>query len=161
MFTINRKLVNDTAAELASAFPANARKSAKEMYALFFDTYEKQYPKDLAGGLAVLMFGGYEAFHNRVLPEDHFHAIYKQWQQLLAKGEAAHCGAPKADQEQTYVRAVMQGMQLTVATQKNLRMADDSADVARMKVAGKQALQELMKVEASRIELTDQGFSIK
>ena len=149
----------EMAREVASAFPAPFRSAARDMFVALFDAYEAAYPRELAGSLAVLLAGGYSAYHHRVLPEEFAYAALAQWRALLAQGGTT-IQIPRHDVESTYIRSVMIGMHLLASTAKNQALAEDSKEVRKLRAGGEQALRELLKVDADRVELTKDGFRI-
>ncbi|NML18502.1 DUF6683 family protein [Azohydromonas caseinilytica] len=152
-------------AAMAAQYPPQQRARAQRNFEQLLAGYrlvEKKYglpPRDLAGAAAVYLTGAYSAYRNVELPEGYFPPLVAQMRAILA-AEPAQTGAPLQDRQEMYEQLAIVGM-LTVTAQLGLQQQPDPALEQRLRAAGKDYLEQLLKVDAERVQLTERGLALR
>lgn len=151
---------------LVSQFGKDQQSTMKSNYAAmitsFNDSVVRLYgieKNNLATGIAALLTGAYVAYNNKPFPDAWVKPLVKQLEKsMLQDGRLA--GAPASDKEAAYHVMVGVGMSLQVA-QLELSKKPDAQATARLKMMGAEVFKKLLTVEASRVQFSQTGMSIR
>lgn len=151
-------------ARLAAQLPPSVRADAQTLYGQILDKYPQLARQlgvpanDVAGAVAMFIVGSYTAFRNVEVPGEHFQPLYRQVRQAIA-GEAAFAGASAAQRRELFEQAAILGTFL-VLVREGLKQRHDARVAASVKAAGKDYLQQFLKVDPERLQLTQQGLTM-
>ena len=152
--------------KLASLYPREEflrRKIMFEKIILSFNqSVEKLYgvPKNnLATGMAAALAGGYAAYTNTTFPDDKVKPLVEQLDYVMRDDpkilEASH-------QSKAYWYQLMVGLGMALQIQQvELQKNPDPSEVAKLKKAGGDFLQAILKVDPSRVSVTSSGMKIR
>jgi hypothetical protein len=152
-------------AKLASAYPAQARPQAEQVFRELLASYpkvEQQFniPRnDLGGSVAVFLAGSYAAYRNTDLPDDHIHALVTQMRQVIGS-DPAIAKASSAEKQEMYAQMAILGMFMTSTTMA-LHQNPNPLIAANMKQAAKGYLEQFLKTDADRVQITAQGLVLR
>jgi hypothetical protein len=156
---------SNTPALLAAAYPPASRAEAQHVFADLLDKYRAveramEIPeRDLSGAIAMLIAGSYEAYNDVSIEPEQFKAMSKQLRQVLGT-HASLASATTADKRQAYEQMAILGMLLS-GVQDELSRHPDAAIAVRMKLAAKGYLEQFLKTDADRVQITAQGLVIR
>lgn len=150
---------------MAGAHPAAQRGQAQQTYEQLLTGYhriEQQFgiaPYDVAGAVAAFIAGSYMGYRNVSFPDRHFKPLVEQVRAILA-ADPAWAQSPLAAKQDMYEQLAIVGM-LVANTQMGLARRPDAQAVAAMQSASKAYLEQLLKVDADKVRITDQGLTLR
>jgi hypothetical protein len=159
----------NVAAKLAASYPAASRPEAEKVFREMLSKYgqiELQFgiPKyDLAGSVAAFLAGSYMAYHNTDFPDQNFKPLVNQMRGIIANNpEFARAGS--VEKQEIYEQMAMLGMYMA-GTQTALKKQPDHPQAARIKINMRQAakgyLEQFLKTDADRVQITANGLVLK
>lgn len=154
-----------TAHLLAQRYNADKRSQIESAYVQAFEGYQKieaQFgiPKgDLAGGVAAFIAGNYIAYRNQDFPDEQFPPLVAQLRTVLSANPSL-AQASVQDKRQTYEQMAMIGMFMATAREALKRKPNPSAE-AEIRQTARTNLEQFLKTDADRLQITDQGLVIR
>ena len=112
---------------------------------------------DLSSAVAAVIAGAYMAYNNISLNDDYVKPMANQFKAHLENSRFFD-GMSNREKKSMYDQMVMVGMTLAVGQSLN-QSNPNSQTTAQLREAGKQILEAILKVDASRIRITSQGIS--
>lgn len=152
-------------AAMAAQYPAAERARVQRAFEQMLElhhTVERQFGvprRDLAGAAAAYVTGAYMAYHNTEVPDAWFPPLVAQMRGILA-AEPAQASAPLPVRQEMYEQLAILGM-FAATLQTGLKQHPDAALEQRMRAAGKSYLEQLLKVDADRVQLTERGLALR
>jgi hypothetical protein len=154
-----------TAAILAKSYPAHARPEAERVFRELLGGYakiERQFAipqHDVAGAVAAFVAGSYMGYRNADFPDQHFKPLVAQMRRILASN-AAFAKASNADKQAMHEQMAILGMYMAI-TQVTLKEKSNPKMAAEMKQAAKGYLEQFLKTDADRVQITGQGLVLR
>lgn len=151
--------------DLAAAYPEAARAQAEAVFRDLLRQYgnlEQRFgipPRDLGGAIAALLAGSYMAYRGVDFPDEHFKPLVAQMQTMVASNPEFD-SVSEADRQYTYDQLAALGM-FMATTQMALQQRPNEALSAKMRSAAKGYLEQLLKADAQRVQITATGLSLK
>ncbi len=152
-------------AKLASHYPAAHRAKAQAMFEDLLVRYaqvERQFQiphGDLPGAVAAFLAGSWMGLHNADFPDVHFKPIVDQMRSTLA-AEPSIQGAAEAEKREMYEQMAILGM-LMAGTQTGLKQQPNSATEQAMRATARTYLEQFLKTDADRVQMTSRGMILK
>jgi hypothetical protein len=115
--------------------------------------------RDLAGAVAAYVAGAYMAYHHEDFPDALFPALVAQMRGILA-AEPAQAAAPLQARQEMYEQLAIIGMYAANA-QMALKQRPNPALAQQVRAAGKSYLEQFLKVDADRVQLTERGLVVR
>jgi len=149
---------------LASQYPAASRAEAERVFRELLQRYGQLEQRfglekgDVAGSVAAFIAGNYMAYHNSGFPDENFLPLVNQMRTVLANNPEFQQASPQARQE-TYEQMALVGMLMATGQMALARQPNPQA-LANMQSAAKGYLEQFLKTDADRLQLTAQGLSI-
>ena len=112
---------------------------------------------DLSSGLAAAIAGAYMAYNNVSLNDDYMKPMQNQLKTVL-QGVDAFDKMSDSDKKYIYDQLVIIGMTLTINQYQN-QQNPNAKVTAQLRNAGKQVLEGLLGVSASKVRITSSGLS--
>ena len=154
---------------LAEAYPAAARGQAEATFKQLLSGYrqiERQFDiprNDVAGAVAALLAGSWMAYRNADFPDEHFAPLVRQMRGVIARNPD-FAAADAQQKQELYEQLAILGM-LTATTQMALKENPGTPDAQRVQAnlreAGKGYLEQFLKTDADRVQLTAQGLELR
>lgn len=152
-------------AAMAAHYPAEERARVQRTFEQLLQLHqavERKFgvpARDLAGAAAAYLTGAYMAYHHTNVPDEWFLPLVAQMRGILA-AEPAQANAPLPVRQEMYEQLAIVGM-FAAVMQLGLKQQPDAAMEQRMRSAGKDYLEQLLKVDADRVQLTAQGLVVR
>jgi hypothetical protein len=152
-------------AAMAAQYPAAERARMQRTFEQLLElhhTVERKFGvprRDLAGAAAAYLTGAYMAYHHTEVPDEWFPPLVAQMRGILA-AEPAQAAAPLPVRQEMYEQLAIVGM-FAATLQTGLKQHPDAAMEQRMRAAGKGYLEQLLKVDADRVQLTERGLVLR
>jgi len=152
-------------ARMAATFPEKSRPEAERVFRELLVAYGAIEQKfgiqkgDVAGSIAAFVAGNYMAYHNTGFPDKNFKSLVRQMQQVLgSNGDFQKSSV--AEKQELYEQMATVGMlmatsQMALAKQPNAQAADN------MKRTAKGYLEQFLKMNADKVEITAQGIIVR
>ena len=150
---------------MAAGYPSGQRATMQRTFEQLLSGYrriEQQFgiePYDVASGVAAFLVGSYMGYHNSGFPDEHFKPLVGQLRQIIV-AEPGWAKASVASKQDMYEQLSILGM-LMANTQMGLKQRPDAQAQAAMQAAGRDYLQQFLKVDASKVQLDAQGLSVR
>jgi hypothetical protein len=152
-------------AKMAAYYPEGSRSQVEKTFRELLDKYgqvERQFdiPRhDTAGAVAAFIAGSYMAYRNSDFPDAHFKLLVNQMRGIIA-GNAEFAQATGAEKQEMYEQMAIAGM-LMAGTQMALKQQPNQQAAANMKQAAKGYLEQFLKTDADRVQITANGLVLK
>jgi hypothetical protein len=154
------------AEKLAAHYPADRRAEAQRTFAMLLDKYRAEMEprlgiprNDLAGSVAAFLAGSYMAYHNVDFPDAHFKPLMTQMRQIIGS-TPAFAKAPNGEKLQLHEQMAILGM-FMATSQMALKEKPDPQIAANLKRAAKGYLEQFLKTDADRVQITAQGLTLR
>jgi hypothetical protein len=153
------------ASNLSFAYPAANRPEAERVFRDLLARYgkiEQQFGiphHDVAGSVAAFLAGSWMAYRNTDFPDERFKPLVNQMRQILGSNPE-FANASNADKQEMYEQMAILGM-LMAGTQMALKEKPNPQIAANMKQAAKGYLEQFLKTDAERVQITAQGLVLK
>lgn len=154
-----------SAHQLAQRYNPSQRAQIENAFVQAFEGYQKieaQFgiPKgDLAGGVAAFIAGNYIAYRNLDFPDKDFPPLVEQIRNALAANPAV-AQASVSDKRQAYEQLAMVGMFMAVSREALKRKPDPKVE-ANFRETARANLEQLLKTDADRLQITERGLVIQ
>lgn len=151
--------------QMAAAYPSDKRELVQRTFEDLLSGYqrvEQQFgiaPYDVASGVAAFLAGCYMGFHNAGFPDQHFKPLVAQMRQILSD-DAGWAQTSVADKQDMYEQLAILGM-LMANTQMALKKQPDARAQAAMQAAARGYLEQFLKVDAAKVQLSAKGLSLR
>ena len=148
---------------LVASYPKSQHKevraSLKQLYEAFPQVARSVGipTNDLSSAVAAVIAGAYMAYNNISLNDDYVKPMANQFKAHLENSRFFD-GMSNREKKSMYDQMVMVGMTLAVGQSLN-QSNPNSQTTAQLREAGKQILETILKVDASRDRITSQGIS--
>lgn len=152
-------------AKLAAHLPAQQQPSATRTYQQVLDGYRQietrlRVPRnDLAGAVAAFIAGSWMAYRDRDLPDEHFAPLVRQMRQIIGSN-ADFRAAGQREKQEMYEQMAILGTSMAL-TREGLKRQPDARTQARMRDAAKGYLEQFLKTDADRVDISAQGLSLR
>jgi len=153
------------ARQLASHLPASERDTAVRHYEGLLQSYRQveirfDIPRnDVAGAVAVFTAGNVAAYRNADLPDGHFQALVSQMRAALGASPAFQ-GADATTRREMYERLAIIGMSMA-STQLSLARRPDPLLRSQLQAAARRYIEQFLKVDPERVDITARGLVIR
>ena len=151
--------------QMAAHLPPAQRAQAARTYQQVLDGYRQierrlGVPRhDLAGAVAAFIAGSWMAYRDRDLPDAHFPPLVRQIRQIIGPDPAFQSAGPRERQE-TYEQMAILGTMMAL-TREGLKQQPDASTEARMREAAKGYLEQFLKTDADRVDITESGLVLR
>ena len=151
--------------QMAGAYPSDKRAMVQRTFEELLSGYrriEQQFgiePYDVASGVAAFLAGSYMGYHNTGFPDQNFKPLVTQMQSILA-AEPGWAKISVAEKQDMYEQLAIIGM-LMANTQMALKKQPDAKAQAAMQGAARGYLEQFLKVDAAKVQLTAQGLTVR
>jgi hypothetical protein len=152
-------------AKLSFAYPAANRSEAERVFRELLARYgkiEQQFGiphHDVAGSVAAFLAGSWMAYRNTDFPDERFKPLVSQMRQVLGSNPE-FANASNADKQEMYEQMAILGM-FMAGTQMALKEKPNPQIAANMKQAAKGYLEQFLKTDAERVQITGQGLVLR
>lgn len=150
---------------LVYAYPQASRSSIRATFEQLLDGYakiEQQFnvPRnDVAGAVAAFIAGSYMAYHDVDFPDEHFKPLVMQIHRTISV-DPQFAKASNAEKQELYEQMAIVGMFLAT-TQMALKVKPNPQVAAAMKQAAKGYLEQFLKTDADRVEISGHGLVLR
>lgn len=154
-----------SARQLAQRYNPAQRHQIENAFVQAFEGYQKieaQFgiPKgDLAGGVAAFIAGNYIAYRNLDFPDKDFPPLVEQIRDALTANPAVS-RASASDKRQAYEQLAMVGMFMAVSREALKRKPDPKVE-ANFRETARANLEQFLKTDADRVQITERGLVIQ
>ncbi|MFN6997539.1 MAG: DUF6683 family protein, partial [Aquincola tertiaricarbonis] len=131
-----------------------------------YQQIERQFDiprNDVAGAVAALLAGSWMAYRNADFPDENFTPLVRQMRGVIARNPD-FAAADAQQKQEMYEQLAILGM-LTATTQMALKENPGTPDAQRIQAnlreAGKGYLEQFLKTDADRVQLTSQGLELR
>ena len=148
---------------LVATYPKSQQKEIRASLKQLYDSFPQVArsvgipTNDLSSGVAAVIAGAYMAYNNVSLNDDYVKPMANQFKAHL-ENSGFFDEMSNREKKSMYDQMVMVGMTLAVGQSLN-QSNPNSQTTAELREAGKQILETILKVDASRIRITSQGIS--
>lgn len=152
-------------AKMASHYPAGQRAQVERTFSEVLDGYRKiesQFgiPRnDLAGAVAAFLAGSYMAYNDVDFPDEHFKPLVSQMRQTIASN-AEFQAASDVEKQDMYEQMAILGTSLAL-TRDALKAQPNPQIASTMKQAAKGYLEQFLKTDADKVDITAAGLVIR
>jgi hypothetical protein len=153
------------ARSLAARYPAERRAEAERHFQQLLQGYHRIEDRfgipryDVAGSVAAFLAGSLMAYRNEDFPDPHFKPLVAQMRGVIADNREFAKASPAARREM-YEQLAILGMTMAT-TQMALKQQPDRRIAANMRRAAKGYLEQFLKADPDRVEITSQGLVIR
>lgn len=151
--------------KLSSAYPADRQAEAAKLFSNLLKGYsdiERQFnipARDMGGAVAAFLAGSYMAYRDEEFPDDHFKPLVLQMQSIIG-ANAAFQNATDAEKRDMYDQMAILGV-FMATTQMALKEHPNKQTAINMKQAAKGYLEQFLKTDADRVQITAQGLALR
>jgi hypothetical protein len=152
-------------AKLASNYPAQKRAEAERTFAEALSGYheiENRFgiPRnDLAGAVAAFLAGSYMAYNDVDFPDDNFGPLVDQMRRAISTNPEFQ-QASNAEKQDMYENMAILGTFMAL-TREALKEKPNPQVASNMRQAAKGYLEQFLKTDADKVQITDQGLVIR
>jgi hypothetical protein len=153
------------AVTLAATYPAQSRPEAERVFRELLSKYPTLMqqldvqPNDLGSSVATFLAGSWMAYRNVDLPDEHFKPLVMQMRQVIGSN-SAFAKASDAQKQEMHEQMAILGM-FMATTQMALKEKPNPQIAANMKQAAKGYLEQFLKTDAERVQITAQGLVLR
>ena len=154
-----------TPAVLASQYPPNKRKQAKQLFSDLLTGYQSIEERfgiprhDTAGAVAAFISGSYMAYRDLDLPDSHFPALVEQIRHALGS-HPQYLLADNQQKQEVYEHMAILGM-FMATTRMALQENPNPQLSANLRQTAKKYLEQFLKTDAGKIRITEKGLIIQ
>lgn len=152
-------------ARLAQHYPAPQRAKAQALFEDLLRRYaqvERQFgiPRgDLPGAVAAFLAGSWMGLHNVDFPDAQFSPVVEQMRSILT-ADSKLLAAADGEKREMYEQMAILGM-LMAGTQMGLKQQSDPATERTMRATARSYLEQFLKTDADRVQMTTAGLVLK
>jgi hypothetical protein len=154
-----------TPAKMAATYPAAGRTEAERVFRQLFSQYPQLMRQlgvpanDMASAVAAFLAGSYMAYRNVDFPDEHFKPLVAQMRQIIGSNPD-FAKASNAEKQEMYEQMAILGM-FMANTQMALKEKPNAQIAANMRQAAKGYLEQFLKTDADRVQITAQGLVLR
>jgi hypothetical protein len=151
--------------KIAASYPESFRREAERVFRELLTGYgkiEQQFgiPKhDVAGSVAAFVAGSYMAYRNVDFPDEHFKPLVAQMRQIIGSNPD-FAKASNAEKQEMYEQMAILGM-FMATTQMALKEKPNPQISANVRQAAKGYMEQFLKTDADRVQITAQGLVLR
>jgi hypothetical protein len=151
--------------KLALHYPPAQRPQAQALFEELLKRYaqvERQFDiphGDLPAAVAAFLAGNWMGLHNTDFPDAQFKPVVEQMRSILA-AEPRVQSAAETEKREMYEQMAILGM-LMAGTQMGLKQQSDPATERAMRVTARSYLEQFLRTDADRIQMTSSGLIVK
>jgi hypothetical protein len=152
-------------AKMAATYPPAARPEAERVFRELLTKYPALMqqlgvkPNDLASSVATFVAGSWMAYRNTDLPDENFKPLVNQMRQIIGTNPEFAKASDAEKQEMHDQMAILGTFMAT--TQMALKETPNAQVAANMKQAAKGYLEQFLKTDAERVQITAQGLVLR
>jgi len=150
---------------LASAYPPDQRAKVEGLFKELLAGYHKLEAQsgiprnDVGGAVAAFLTGSYVAYRDVDVPDENFLPLVNQMRQVLASN-ADFARASDAEKQQIYEQMAILGTYMAL-TRMALKQQPDAQVARNLRRAAKGYLEQFLKTDADRVQLTESGLVLR
>ena len=150
--------------EIVSSYPANIRNEVRAQFQDIYDTFPKfaealDIPTDdLASGFAILLVGVYVSYNNGDLDHAYVKPLTDQLRTALID-TGSMLNMSDSEKQYLYDQMVMIGLTMGIS-QLELQKNPNAKMGEKLRNSGKEILEKIFNISASRIKITEKGLVI-
>lgn len=151
--------------KVAAAYPEANRVEVRRVLGELLVSYamiEQQFDlpsHDLAGSVAAFLAGSYMAYRDVDFPDENFVPLVRQMRQVIGSNLVFQ-RASNSEKQEMYEQMASVGM-LMASTQLVLKQSPNPQAAVNVKLAAKGYLEQFLKTDANRVEITANGLAIR
>ncbi len=151
--------------KLAETYPAGQREEARRTFSELLDGYRSIEQRfdipagELAGAVAAFVAGSLMAYRDTGFPDASFGPLVEQMRAVLAATPELAAASPLQIQE-SYEQMAILGM-FMATTQMALKERPDPALRVRLQAAARGYLEQFLKTDAERLQITATGLGLR
>jgi hypothetical protein len=152
-------------AKIAANYPSHSRPEAERVFRELLAKYPQLMRQlgvpanDMGSAVAAFLAGSYMAYKGIDLPDEHFKPLANQMRQMIG-GNPDFAKASDAEKQEMHEQMAILGTFMAV-TQTALKEKPNPQIAANLKQAAKGYLEEFLKTDAERVQITAQGLVLK
>ena len=153
------------ASKLAAHYPAAQRGQAERAFVQVLDGYRQIESRfgiprnDLAGAVAAFLAGSYMAYNDVDFPDENFKPLVSQLRRIIASNPEFQ-RASNAEKQEMYEQMAILGTSLAL-TRDALKQQPNAQIASNIRQAGKGYLEQFLKTDADRVQITSGGLVIR
>jgi hypothetical protein len=154
---------SNTPRRMAARYPAAQRAQIESVFRDTLTSYHQLEDKlgiDLAGAVAAYVAGSYMAYRDVTLPDEQFKLLVEQMRGILAANPAVQ-RASGAEKRDLYEEMAIAGMFIAVVRESLKRNAAQAQYASNVLETAKANLEQFLKTDADRVQITDHGLVIR
>ena len=150
---------------LASAYPPDQRARVEGLFKELLSGYHKLESQfgiprnDVGGAVAAFLVGSYVAYRDVDVPDQNFLRLVNQMRQVLASN-ADFARASDAEKQDIYEQMAILGTYMAL-TRMALKQQPDAQVERNLQRAAKGYLEQFLKTDADRVQLTESGLVLR
>lgn len=151
--------------KVAAAYPEKLRPEAERIFREMLVGYRKietQFgiqENDVAGAVAAFIAGSYMSYRAVDFPDENFKPLVMQMRQIIGN-DPAFARASEGEKRELYEQMAILGM-FMATTQMALAEKPNPQAAANMRQAAKGYLEQFLKTDADRVDITAEGLVIR
>jgi hypothetical protein len=151
--------------KLAADYPVQARPQAERVFREMLVRHPQLMRQlgvpasDMAAGVATFIAGSYMAYRNVDFPDQHFKPLVDQMRQILGSNPDI-VRASSAEKQEMFEQMAILGT-FMATTQMALKERPNAQVTANMRQAAKGYLEQFLKTDAERVQITAQGLTLR
>ncbi|CAG1015425.1 hypothetical protein BURC_00953 [Burkholderiaceae bacterium] len=114
---------------------------------------------DVAGAVAAFIVGSYMSYRDVDFPDENFKPLVAQMRQAIGS-DPAFAGASETEKRELYEQMAILGM-FMATTQMALKEKPNAEVASNLRQAAKRYLEQFLKADADKIDITSQGLVIR
>jgi len=157
---------SNTPRRMAARYPAPQRAQIEAVFRDTLSSYHQLEDKlgiarnDLAGAVAAFVAGSYMAYRDITLPDEQFKLLVEQMRGILAANPAVQ-RASGAEKRELYEEMAIAGMFIAVVRESLKRNPAQAQYAANVRQTAKANLEQFLKTDADRVQITERGLVIR
>jgi len=150
---------------LASAYPPDQSVKVESLFKELLSGYHKLESQlgiprnDVGGAVAAFLAGSYTAYRDVDVPDQNFVALVNQMRQVLASN-ADFARASDAEKQEIHGQMAILGTYMAL-TRMALKQQPDAQVARNLQRAAKGYLEQFLKTDADRVQLTESGLVLR
>jgi hypothetical protein len=151
--------------KLAAHYPASQRQHMERTFTQVLDGYSQIESRfgiprnDVAGAVAAFLVGSYMAYNDVDFPDEHFKPLVAQMRRTISSNPEFQ-RASNAEKQEMYEQMAILGTSLAL-TRDALKQQPNAQITSNIRQAGKGYLEQLLKTDAERVQITSAGLVLR
>lgn len=152
-------------AKMASHYPPQSRAEAERVFRDMLGKHAQLMKQlgvpadDVAAAIAAFLAGNYMAYREAEFPDINFKPLYQQMKGVIG-GNSAYREASEAEKCEMFEQMAIMGTFMAL-TREALKQQPNAQVAANMKQAAKGYLEQFLKTDADRVQITANGLVLK